>query len=108
LDSADGRFDLALAYMKDQKFPEAEKQAQFLVEHQPDDYRSWTLLSRIALAQGHDEKAVEALSHSLHLHPDLRTAYTLGETLLRLRKDRADEVFRNICGLPENTPTFTC
>ena len=97
LDSADGRFDLALAYMKDQKFPEAEKQAQFLVEHQPDDYRGWTLLSRIALAQGHDEKTVEALSHSLQLRPDLRTAYTLGETLLRLKeKDRADEVFRNI------------
>ena len=97
LDSVDGRFDLALAYMKGQKFSEAEKEAQLLVEHQPDDYRGWTLLSRIALAQGHDEKAVEALSHSLQLHPDLRTAYTLGETFLRLKeKDRADEVFRNI------------
>ena len=97
LDSADGRFDLVLAYMKGQKFLEAEKEAQLLVEHQPDDYRGWALISRIALAEGHDEKAVEALSHSLQLHPDLRTAYTLGETLLRLKeKDRADEVFRNI------------
>jgi len=97
LDSADGRFDLALAYMKGQKFSEAEKEAQLLVEHQPDYYRGWTLLSRIALAQGHDEKAVEALAHSLQLHPDLRTAYTLGETFLRLKeKDRADEVFRSI------------
>jgi len=35
LDSADGRFDLVLAYMKGQKFLEAEKEAQLLVNISP-------------------------------------------------------------------------
>jgi tetratricopeptide (TPR) repeat protein len=99
-DQADTRVDLAIAELQGSHPDAALAESDRALAVDPANARGLGVRGRAWIRKQDYAKAAEALDHSVRLHPDLETSYSLGICLLQTRdpqdRERAAAVFERI------------
>ena len=95
LEPTDGtRYSLALAYFRASRPDEGLKESEILVKADPKNAVYWNLQGKLWMLKKDYRQAVDSLSKSLDLQPDMEVAYSMATALLQLHeKDKAATVF---------------
>ena len=91
LEPTDGnRYSLALAYFRAPRPDEGLKESEILVKADPKNAVYWNLQGKLWILKKDYRQAVDSLSRSLNLQPDMEVAYSMATALLQLHeKDKA-------------------
>ena len=95
LEPTDGtRYSLAFAYFGASRPDEGLKESEILVKADPKNAVYWNLQGKLWILKKDYRQAVDSLSKSLDLQPDMEVAYSMATALLQLHeKDKAATIF---------------
>jgi tetratricopeptide (TPR) repeat protein len=90
----DTRYSLAFAYFRASRPDEGLKQSEILVKADPKNAVYWNLQGKLWILKKDYRQAVDSLSKSLSLQPDMEVAYSMATALLQLHeKQKAAAIF---------------
>ncbi len=88
------RYSLALAYFRASRPDEGLKESEILLKADPKNAVYWNLQGKLWILKKDYRNAVDSLSKSLDLQPDMEVAYSMATALLELHeKDKAATIF---------------
>lgn len=106
-DSPDIRLELASGLLRAGEPQEAVRETARIVEAEPGSASAWAVRGSALRTVGDEGAAVEALTRSLELRPDVNVAYSLASALLaRREKDKADRILQQIIAGSNNAPIW--
>lgn len=106
-DSPAVRLELASDLLRTGKLQEAVEETARVVEADPQSASAWAVRGSALRTAGDEGAAVEALTRSLELRPDINVAYSLASALLaRHEKAKADRIFQQIIAGSHNAPIW--
>lgn len=96
-DSVETRFLMATALSRAARNDEALKELTTITTREPKSAEAWDLLGHVAMAKKDYRLAVEALTKSNDMRPEIETSYTLAAALLQTKEvDRAAALFKRL------------
>lgn len=92
---AQGYFNLALAYISQERFPQAEEAYRQTIRHNPKDAEPWANLGALQESQGQKEEAVKSYRQAIEIDPgEWVSRQRLGSILLAgERMEEAKQLF---------------
>ncbi len=88
------RYSLALAYFRASRPDEGLKESDILLKVDPKNAIYWNLQGKLWILKKDYRQAVDSLSKSLNLQPDMEVAYSMATALLQLHeKEKAAAIF---------------